>query len=68
MNSVISSIDLLLEKPAACRWPPPPDKRAIAETSSSSVLARRLIRRGGPPLRGGSRISAAMSAPSTARR
>ena len=42
MNSVISSTESSLEKPAACRCPPPPDLRAIAETSSSSLLARRL--------------------------
>jgi len=59
----------LLEKPAACRCPPPaPEARAISDTSSSSADARRLIRLAGPSPRGGSRINAAMSAPSTARR
>ena len=48
MNSVISSIESSLEKPAACRWPPPPEARAIFDTSISSADARRLIRRAGP--------------------
>ena len=68
MNSVISSIESSLEKPAACRWPPPPDLCAIAETSTSSVLERSETRRVGPSERGGSRISTETIAPSTARR
>ena len=48
--------------------PPPPEARAIFETSISSADARRLTRLAGASPRGGSRISAAMSAPSTARR
>ena len=68
LGRVPLSIDDSLEKPAACRCPPPPDFRAIADTSSSSMLARRLTRRDGPSERGGSRMSTAMSAPSTARR
>src|SRR5207302_1201350 len=56
-NSVISSTEASLEKPAACRCPPPPERRAIADTSSSSTLERRLTRRVGPSpsRRGGSR-------------
>ena len=69
MKSVISASDASLEKPAACRWPPPPDLRAIAETSSSSVCARRLtLCFGALSVRGGSRMSAAIAAPSTERR
>ena len=64
---MISSIEASLEKPAAWRCPPPPDARAIAETSSSS-WRRGANPPGRAPPRGGSRISAAMWAPSTARR
>ena len=56
------------ENPAACGCPPPPRFRAIAETSISSWLERSEIRRVGPSSRGGSRISATISEPSTARR
>ena len=65
---MISSIDRSLENPAAWRWPPPFDLRAIAETSTRSLDDRSEIFRAGPLSRGGSRISAASSAPSTARR
>jgi len=68
MNSTIYSIDSGLENPAAWRWPPPPRWRAIAETSISSLEARRLIRRAASGGSGGSRIVAAISAPSTDRR
>ena len=68
MKSTISSGEASLEKPAACRWPPPPLLRAIAETSIPSPRVRRLTRRVGPFWVGGSRMSATISAPSTARR
>ena len=68
MKRVISSIEASLEKPAAWRSPPPPDLRAMAETSSFVRARAEAHAARGLPARGGSRISATMSAPSTARR
>ena len=41
MNSVISSTESSLEKPAAWRCPPPPDFRAIAEALGGHCVSLR---------------------------
>ena len=67
MKSVISSIERSLGEAGCLAVAAAPGLRAIALTSTSSTDERRETLRAGPPSRGGSRMSADTSEPSTER-